>query len=234
MTTVAALATQIVAFVSADAGGEEGEAAAAGEKSLPALQKLKACKTTFAKLKKTVAASLDEGDDVDECINHYVRNYFECKAFLAAEAEKPLLRDWRGLQVPDANQVAPLAAASSPGLDSKATEGGGSGLQRLGISIELKSYQGEQGECARWWRALKRTLTTSNIASPDQLFLIVTDRLRGDANTAFWQFFEEAETRKSGSGKDVNVIMPLMIALYDQGQHAQVCMKGCAYPGRRI
>jgi hypothetical protein len=71
--------------------------------------------------------------------------------------------------------------------------------QRLGISIELKSYQSEQGECARWWRALKRTLITSNIASPDQLFLIVTDRLRGDANTAFWQFIEEAEKRKSSS-----------------------------------
>jgi hypothetical protein len=66
MTTVASLAAQIIVYVSADAGGEEGEAAVAGEKSLPAMQKLKACKTTFAKLKKTVAASLDEGDDVDE------------------------------------------------------------------------------------------------------------------------------------------------------------------------
>ena len=119
--------------------------------------------------------------------------------------------------------VAPLSAVESK--EEKLVSGASGALQRMGISIELKTYQGEPGECAKWWKEMQRVFVTSNIVSLDQRFLVVSDRLRGDARVAFWQFFEEAEVVSEGSGKAVDAIMALMVALYDQGQQAQLCMR---------
>ena len=47
----------------------------------------------------------------------------------------------------------------------------------------------ELGESAKWWKEMQRVFVTSNIVSLDQRFLVVSDRLRGDAPVAFWQIF---------------------------------------------
>jgi hypothetical protein len=57
---------------------------------------------------------------------------------------------------------------------------------------------------------MQRVFVTSNIVSLDQRFLVVSDRLRGDARVAFWQFFEEAEALSVGSGKAVDSITALI------------------------